>query len=344
MADTTQETKNAEVKTQDQPEKALSLKDSFKKDFEQVQEQLMQAMPAMIDKSQLVRVYMTAITSNSELLKCTKVSLFSCLLTAAYTGLEVNTPNQEAYLIPYSKKQKDGSYALVAQFQPGYRGLIKVARRSQQIASIDSDAVREKDHFVYKKTWDGTVFEHEFPLNEDRGQVIGAYAMAKLTTGEKTIIVLTKSDIERLKNANQAVKAGKFSPWSDWYDEMSKGKALKRLSKLLPTTNEMALLNHLDNLAETGKNLEFDIKKIAGKKDLNLLTEGTEVELVDEVEEKATASENGKKALENAKNRAKTHGKSKKTESDVPETTNEEAPAGPVEVTDEEIPAEGGLL
>jgi recombination protein RecT len=235
-------------------------KDEFKNQLAQVQEDIKQALPALVDKERYIRVILTAVNTNPTLLTCTPASLFAGILDSAKLGLEFNTPLGLAYLIPYGGK---------AQFQIGYKGLLTLARRSGQIAKIDADVVYEKDHFKYVKGLH-TIFEHEPYIPHDgeegRGKIRLAYAFAILTSGEEVITILPVEEINKRKNANQAVKKGFKSAWDDWYDEMALKSALKKLSKLIPQSVELARAIELDNKAESGKVREVNFEAMLSPK------------------------------------------------------------------------------
>jgi recombination protein RecT len=65
----------------------------------------------------------------------------------------------------------------------------------------------------------------------DRGGVIGAYAYAKLKSGEEQWVFMTTDEIEAVRKRSKAANNG---PWVTDWNEMGKKTALKRLCKVLP--------------------------------------------------------------------------------------------------------------
>lgn len=85
---------------------------------------------------------------------------------------------------------------------------------------------------------------------EDRGEAIGAYAIAILPDGKRLCKVMSKSDIEKIKVMSKGAKS-EYSPWnataSDPEKWMWKKTAVKQLAKLLPKTEELNQAIALDN-------------------------------------------------------------------------------------------------
>ena len=66
-------------------------------------------------------------------------------MNAAQLGLEPNTPLGQAYLIPYKNHGK-----LECQFQIGYKGLIDMVYRNDNIQTVQAQCVYENDVFEYE--------------------------------------------------------------------------------------------------------------------------------------------------------------------------------------------------
>lgn len=164
------------------------------------------------------------IARNKDLLeKCTVESIFDALRQAAEVKLEVTGILGEGYLI-----EQKGQ----ATFQAGYRGLMKLARRSGLVDSIDCHMVFERDQFAIQLGTNPAIVHNPEPFG-DRGQYIGVYAWARLRTGDLIIEPLSMADIEKVRKASR-FPTGPYSPWTNWFEEMARKTALKRLMKRLP--------------------------------------------------------------------------------------------------------------
>ncbi|MCC5747462.1 recombinase RecT, partial [Klebsiella pneumoniae] len=68
-------------------------------------------------------------------------SLVTAMLACIHLDLMPNTPEQLAHVIPYGNQ---------AQFQIGYKGLLRLAYRSGQIRRVNAEVVYEGDDFSYE--------------------------------------------------------------------------------------------------------------------------------------------------------------------------------------------------
>jgi recombinational DNA repair protein RecT len=72
------------------------------------------------------------------------------------------------------------------------------------------------------------------------------YAIAKTKDGGIYREVMSKSDIEQVRNVSRAKNAG---PWVDWYDEMARKTVIRRIAKRLPSSTDLEKLLEHDNEA-----------------------------------------------------------------------------------------------
>lgn len=184
-----------------------------------------QVLPQHVTADKLAKTLFLAVNRTPKLLQCTQSSVLESVMCCAELGLDVSGSLGLGYLVPYGNK---------AQFIPGYRGLIKLARNSGELLSIEADVVCEADHFVYEK---GSAPRIEFrpKLDGDRGKPRGVYALAVLKSGESQAVYLSISEIEKVRRVS---RAGSSGPWVDWWEEMAKKTAIRRLAKLLPLESE----------------------------------------------------------------------------------------------------------
>lgn len=193
-------------------------------------------LPAGIDPDRFIRTVVTTVQMNPDLAYADRRSLLGSCMKAAQDGLMPD--GREAVLNIYSTKQKVNGrdeWVPTVQYLPMVRGLLKVARNSGEIASIDAAAVYEKDHFVFARGDDPRIEHIPYLGAEDPGQVIAAYMIVKLTNGEVHREVMSRRDIEKVREASKA----KNGPgWSTWYDQFAIKSVIKRGTKLLPQSSD----------------------------------------------------------------------------------------------------------
>ncbi|WP_038093572.1 RecT family recombinase [Acidihalobacter prosperus] len=171
-------------------------------------------------------------------------SLRLAMLNSAAVGLTLNPAEKLAYLVP-----RDGRVVL----DISYRGLIKIAVDIGSIQWAKAELVYKNDQF--KSLGPGQLPEHVFdPFEDDRGEFIGAYCVAKLADGSWLTEIMRASEIWKTRDMSQAWVKKKKGPWADWPDEMIKKTVIKRASKTWPASGgRLAKAIHLLN--EQGEGL-----------------------------------------------------------------------------------------
>lgn len=193
--------------------------------------QIAKALPSVMTPERFARIAMTAVTQNPTLGACTPGSFIGALLTAAQLGLEPNTPLGQAYLIPFKNKG-----VLEAQFQLGYRGLIDLVHRSEDLKDINAHIVYENDTFEYELGLEPKL--RHVPAMKDRGSIAWVYAIYRLQSGGQGFEVMSFEDIEAHKKKYSKAASKGFSPWQTSWEEMAKKTVIKRVLKYAPLRTE----------------------------------------------------------------------------------------------------------
>lgn len=219
-----------------------------------MKKQFAAALPKHIATERFTRVILTCVRQNPALMSCSKESLLGALMQSAQLGLEPGVMGQ-SYLIPY-KNNKLGTTE--CQFQIGYRGLIEMARRSGQIETIVANEVCENDDFEYEFGFNEKLV-HKPMIKGDRGKAYAYYAYAVLKDGGKAFVVMSRSDVDRIRTQYSKAKYG--SPWETEYDAMAKKTVIKQLMKYLPISVELLEKANADEVkkVEVKMNSESDI-------------------------------------------------------------------------------------
>jgi len=186
----------------------------------------------------LLSLFLSSQSKFPKLALCTQISLVQSLRQAASLGLEVNSPLQFAVIIPY--KNKNGEYE--AQFQPMYRGLIELARRSGKIKSIYAEHAYDNDLFDMQRGV-GPKIDHKIDIRKPRGAYLGSYSVVFFKDGEVDFEWMPLSEINIIKSRSKSP----YGPWSTDEGEMRKKTVIKRLLKRCPITSEMAEAVQVDN-------------------------------------------------------------------------------------------------
>jgi recombination protein RecT len=223
--------------------------EEVRQDLSAMRQQLEEVLPSRMDPDRFLRVVAKAVIGNPDLMSCTRLSLLAAVHEAAQLGLEPSGLLGSGYLVPYKRNG-----VLSAQFIPGYRGLIDLARRSGEIEAIEADVVRLKDHFVYEKGTDARLEHRPFipnpqddPADRDPGPYVGAYMKATLRGGIEQYEWMTYDQIEAVRKRSRASNGG---PWVTDWSEMARKTVVRRGAKYLPLTTEFRRALELDEEAE----------------------------------------------------------------------------------------------
>mgnify|MGYP000090093164 CR=1 FL=1 len=98
----------------------------------------------------MLRLCVMAVKKTPKLAQCDPQTVLGAMMTSAALGLEPNTVQQQAFLIPYNTRRKVGNEwvdHLECQFQIGYRGFLTLMHRSPLIGSCQAEAIHEADRF-----------------------------------------------------------------------------------------------------------------------------------------------------------------------------------------------------
>lgn len=207
-----------------------TLKDLFDKQGDQ----LSKIAAKHLTRDRLARIAINCVSKTPRLLECTPISILASVMAGASMGLEPGGPLGEGYLVPrFNGKKK----VMECNFLPGYRGLIALARRSGFVLSIEADVVYEEDEWTYNKTEMGTMFAHVPSEAENPGQVMRAYAVARLKDSTVPIVVvMSRRELDAIRDRE---KSRGDSPWNTDYAEMAKKTTIRRICKYLPMSIEM---------------------------------------------------------------------------------------------------------
>lgn len=228
-----------------------------------------QALPKHMDIDRLTRLAMTTIRTTPALKDADVGSLLGAVMQAAQLGLEPGLMGH-CYLLPFNNKNKG---IKEVQFIIGYKGMIDLARRSGHIKSIYAHAVYSNDEFDYELGLESKLV-HKPTMNADKGEFVGAYAVAHFKDGGYQFEFMSKADIEKRKGRSKAANS-KFSPWTSDYEEMAKKTVVRHMWKYLPISVEVQQQVAYDE--GTGK----DISKIKNVTPDDTMLEAPDYELLD---------------------------------------------------------------
>ena len=188
------------------------------------------------NRDRFLQIAVNATVSNPALANCNKASFLNCLMKLAQIGIDPDGRN--AHIIPYGN---------VATLVIDYKGFVTLAYDSPKVSKVEAFIVYEKD--ICRMLNGEIIHEVRNPF-EDRGAMIGAYAMCQFTDGTKKFEPMSKAQIDAIRARSRAKNSG---PWVTDYEEMAKKTVFKRLQKWLPVTPRLKAAIEMDNESEFPK-------------------------------------------------------------------------------------------
>lgn len=198
--------------------------DEVRDNLVRMSSQFKMVLPPQVPLDRFLRIIVTAVNASPKLLSCDRGSLYAACMRAAQDGLLPD--GREAALVPFKN---------TVQYLPMVGGILKKVRNSGELGSIAVEVIYQHDRFRYWIDSDGPHIEHEPLLFGERGEVLGAYALAKTTDGFLYVEAMSKVQIEKVRAVSAAAHNG---PWVDWWDEMAKKTVIRRLAKRLPMSTD----------------------------------------------------------------------------------------------------------
>lgn len=226
------------------PSKSVPVANQIHAYLDRMKGEIARALPKHMTADRIARVALTEIRTSPKLMQCSIESLMACVMKASQEGLEFGTG--DAYIVPYGAN---------AQYIRGYRGCLKLLRRSQEVNNIACYPVYDKDLFDIDLGSSPKV-NHKPNLTADRGEFRGCYVVAEVKGEGVYIEWMGKKEIDAIRARSKASGSG---PWVTDYVEMARKTVLKRACKYLPMAVETAEALAEDSRVEFGEMPAIDI-------------------------------------------------------------------------------------
>ena len=202
---------------------AITPLDEVKQNLSRMQTDFKMVLPPNISPERFMRVAVTAVQNNPELLNGNRASLYNACIKAAQDGLLPD--GREAVLTPFKG---------MIQYIPMIQGVLKKVRNSGELATVDAQVVYANDEYESWLDEKGQHFKHKKVL-ENRGDPILTYAYALTKDGALYFEEVTE---EQMGKIEAMAKTG--TVWKGAFrDEMKRKSALHRLSKRLPMSTDL---------------------------------------------------------------------------------------------------------
>jgi recombination protein RecT len=213
--------------------------------------QVLHTLPAGIDPERFKNSLHIALMMNPALLNCDPRYTLREVARAANHGLSLDPSLGEAWLVV--RKNRDGRPE--PQMQLGYRGKMRLARQSGEVARIVAYPVTQKS--VMEGRFKVTLRElhYEPDVFNDDSPVVGYFAYVEYKDGTEDHETMSLREIYQIRDRSDAWKAFKkgsikSTPWSDYEGEMAKKTVLSRLMKRVPMSADLVKFLREDEVAD----------------------------------------------------------------------------------------------
>jgi recombination protein RecT len=203
-----------------------------------VKQRLADVASKYLQPDEIVRCVLLAASRNPKIADCTQDSILRCMMEAAVIGVRPGGIMGRGYLIPrWNSKIR----AFECNFDPGYRGLSDIARRSKVVSRIEARVVHQLDTFRVIEGTAPSLVHEPYGGDEDPGAVRASYAVAFFADNTTQHEVVWRRDLDKMEavSTSKDDKGNSIGPWLDWYDEQARKSAVRRLCKHLPCDEEL---------------------------------------------------------------------------------------------------------
>lgn len=214
--------------------------------------ELLAGMPKHVNADRFERNLVNALMQNPNLMNHDPRLVYREVSKAAALGLYLDPQLGEAYLIEsWNGKAKRKE----PQLRIGYKGLIKLGRQSGAFTIMYAHEVHQNDFLDCDLGVDKRLVHKPDVFSDDRGPIVGYYAVVKYHDGEidfEPMSVKQAHDIRDRSDGWRAFKDGKIksTPWSTDEVEMSKKTVIRKLTKRVPQSPELAEAFKIEDAAE----------------------------------------------------------------------------------------------
>ncbi|MGL5281789.1 MAG: recombinase RecT [Plesiomonas shigelloides] len=178
-------------------------------------------------------------------------SMIAAVRNVAAIGVSLNPAAKHAYLVP-----RGGKVVL----DLSYMGLMDIATQSGSVLWVQCVIVHEKDRYIVNGIDKAPT--HEYNPFSNRGEIVGAYCVAKTHDGAFLTEAMPIKDIHNIRARSESFKKGGMSPWKTDEGEMIRKTVIKRAYKYWPKTERMTAAVEMLNQQE---GIDFKSERAAAR-------------------------------------------------------------------------------
>ena len=208
------------------------------------QEAVRDILPDHLSVERIMKMALVASSRQPLLYKCTQGSIIQALMRSAELGLDCSGTLGLGYLVPYWNSSLRG---YEAQFIPGYRGIIELAKRARPQMQIEARVVHRNDFFEFEYGLDQKLVHR--PAMGEQGDIDYFYCITREPGLLPEFTVMTKEEVDMIRERSKSRdKSGQIvGPWKTDYSEMGRKTIVKRHAKYLALSVELQKAVNFDD-------------------------------------------------------------------------------------------------
>jgi recombination protein RecT len=239
---------NADAKQVTVPEAIEAAKDRF-----------MQIAPKGLDFTAEHGFAVQLLNNNDYLKKCAMsnpISLQAAIINVAAIGLSLNPAKKQAYLIPRNVKHGNEWVSKIF-LEPSYVGLVDLATSSGSILWVQANTVHTSDQFIDNGPGQRpTHIYMPFDPPAKRGEMIGAYCVARTSTEDYLTCMMPMHEILSVRDRSESWKRNQSGPWATDFGEQVKKTVIRRAFKTWPKTPTLERMAAAIDLSNNNEGFE----------------------------------------------------------------------------------------
>lgn len=197
-------------------------------------------VPRGVEYREIVQETLFAIDKNPELKECTILSLLRAVGRAAQTGLVIG---ETVHLVPFNTNvgtKQNPRWEKRCERLIGYRGKIELVKRAGGARLIYAEPVFEREVadklFKYEQGTEPRIFHQPIMDPDDRGPMVAAYAVARVSMYDIRVVVQSIKQIEEVRKLSKLCSPEKVKVCPDWW---ARKRLVHLITKELPMNDRM---------------------------------------------------------------------------------------------------------
>lgn len=223
--------------------------DDIRSTLERMGGQFKAVMPTQAHVDRFIRVVMTAVQGNPDLLEADRTSFYASCMKCAQDGMMPD--GKQAVLKIYNQNigtRDKPEWRKIVQYEPMAEGLMMKLRLSGEVIGAPKvHVVYAADEFTYE-LGDNERIIHK-PALANRGAIVAAYSIVKLKSGDTSREVMGIEEIDAIAKRSKSVdkNGDPTGPWKTDKGEMCRKTVFKRHYKRLPRSSDLDNIINEDN-------------------------------------------------------------------------------------------------